>query len=222
MLASAVFESVHDLALFVGYLVGSFPSGFIVARFCGVKDIRKEGSGNVGATNVARTCGLGSGIAVFAMDVVKPLLALLVLYSLRGDVLFDQGPLDFAIASLGVILGQCFPVWLGFRGGKGMACYIGFWWVFDPFALALSATILVALIVVTRRAFISSCINAIFVLLFHIFVTAGGVIDKPQVLAIIMLTIVLIQHRNNIISVLRNTKESSSSRSLASLWRPPG
>ncbi|MGB7286673.1 MAG: glycerol-3-phosphate acyltransferase, partial [Salaquimonas sp.] len=104
-------------ALLVGYLLGSIPFGLIFAKFAGLGDIRKIGSGNIGATNVLRSGRKGVAAATLLADLLKGTVAVLVA---------GQYGADFAImAGLGAFLGHCFPVWLGFKGGKGVATYLG-------------------------------------------------------------------------------------------------
>src|SRR5437016_7025135 len=102
-----------SLALLVGYLIGSIPFGLVLTYAAGLGDIRKIGSGNIGATNVLRTGRKGLAALTLLLDFGKGLVAVLL-----GGVL---GP-DMAIfAGFGVLIGHMFPVWLGFRGGKGVA-----------------------------------------------------------------------------------------------------
>jgi glycerol-3-phosphate acyltransferase PlsY len=114
--------AVHSLfwlsAFVFGYLLGSIPFGLILTRLAGTKDIRSVGSGNIGATNVLRTGSKGLAAATLLGDIFKGTVAVLV--ASWGD---DQ---DLAIfAGLGAVLGHLFPMWLGFKGGKGVATYIG-------------------------------------------------------------------------------------------------
>jgi acyl phosphate:glycerol-3-phosphate acyltransferase len=105
-------------ALAFGYLLGSIPFGVILTRLAGAGDIRAIGSGNIGATNVLRTGNKALAAATLAGDMLKGTLAALTVLQLWGR--------DAAtVAALGAFLGHLFPVWLGFRGGKGVATYIG-------------------------------------------------------------------------------------------------
>ena len=106
------------VALSFGYLLGSIPFGLILTRLAGTADIRSIGSGNIGATNVLRTGRKGLAAATLGCDVLKGTAAVLVMYWLWGR--------DHAIiAGLGAYVGLIFPIWLRFRGGKGVATYIG-------------------------------------------------------------------------------------------------
>ena len=106
------------LAFVVGYLLGSIPFGLILTRLAGTGDIRTIGSGNIGATNVLRTGRKGLAAATLLGDMLKGTAAVLVINRLGGA--------DAAlVAGLGAVLGHLFPVWLRFKGGKGVATYIG-------------------------------------------------------------------------------------------------
>ena len=105
------------LSFVVGYLLGSIPFGLILTRLSGGGDVRKIGSGNIGATNVLRTGNKPLAALTLLLDVLKGTAAVLI-----GATF---GPVAAAFAGLGAFLGHLFPVWLGFRGGKGVATYIG-------------------------------------------------------------------------------------------------
>src|SRR6476620_6482065 len=122
-------DDVHLLlllaALVVGYLLGSIPFGFIFTRMAGLGDIRKVGSGNIGATNVLRTGRKGLAAATLVGDALKGTFAVLAIYSYYGPE-YRYFAHDLAIpAAFGAFLGHLFPIWLGFKGGKGVATYIG-------------------------------------------------------------------------------------------------
>src|SRR6266508_226282 len=105
-------------ALGFGYLLGSIPFGLLLTKLVGVADIRSIGSGNIGATNVLRTGHRGLAAATLIGDMLKGTVAVLVTYHFWGQ--------DLAIlAALGAFLGHLFPIWLKFKGGKGVATYIG-------------------------------------------------------------------------------------------------
>jgi acyl phosphate:glycerol-3-phosphate acyltransferase len=106
------------VALLLGYLLGSIPSGLILTRLAGTADLRSVGSGNIGATNVLRTGRKGLAAATLICDVLKGTVAVII----AG---YYGGPDAAMLAALGAFLGHLFPVWLGFKGGKGVAVYIG-------------------------------------------------------------------------------------------------
>ncbi|MBD58725.1 MAG: acyl-phosphate glycerol 3-phosphate acyltransferase [Citromicrobium sp.] len=114
-------------AALIGYLLGSIPFGLLLTRAAGLGDVRKQGSGNIGATNVLRTGNKGLAAATLLLDLAKGLAPVLI-----ARALFDQpdampeaawGPVP--VAALAAVLGHCFPVWLGFKGGKGVATNAG-------------------------------------------------------------------------------------------------
>jgi acyl phosphate:glycerol-3-phosphate acyltransferase len=108
----------YAAALIFGYLCGSIPFGLILTRLAGTQDIRSVGSGNIGATNVLRTGRKGLAAATLLGDAIKGTAAVLIIRHFWG--------LELAmIAGLGAFLGHLFPLWLGFKGGKGVATYIG-------------------------------------------------------------------------------------------------
>jgi len=106
------------------YLLGSIPFGFIAGRICGI-DIRTQGSGNIGATNVLRVLGKKWGYAVFFLDFVKGLLPVLLALSWGRSIGVHPASAPGALAALCALLGHSFPVWLGFNGGKGIASSAG-------------------------------------------------------------------------------------------------
>jgi len=125
-------------ALVLGYLLGSIPFGLILTKLAGGGDIRAIGSGNIGATNVLRTGRKGLAAATLIGDMLKGTLAVII----AG---FAAGPEAAMAAALGAFLGHLFPVWLGFKGGKGVATYIGvlvglFWPAALAFAVVWLAT----------------------------------------------------------------------------------
>jgi glycerol-3-phosphate acyltransferase PlsY len=126
-------NAILIVALLLGYLLGSIPFGLVLTRLAGTQDLRSVGSGNIGATNVLRTGHRGLAAATLICDMLKGTVAVVV----SG---YYGGPDAAMLAALGAFLGHLFPVWLNFRGGKGVAVYIGvliglFW----PAAVAFCA-----------------------------------------------------------------------------------
>ncbi|TIS00769.1 MAG: glycerol-3-phosphate 1-O-acyltransferase PlsY, partial [Mesorhizobium sp.] len=107
----------YGLALIFGYLLGSIPFGLLITRAAGLGDVRQIGSGNIGATNVLRTGNKGLAAATLLLDALKGTAAVLI----AGHFSPDFG----LLAGFGALLGHLFPVWLGFKGGKGVATYLG-------------------------------------------------------------------------------------------------
>ncbi len=127
----ATVSALGGLAL--GYALGSIPFGLIFTRFAGLGDVRAIGSGNIGATNVLRTGRKGLAAATLLGDALKGTAAVLIARNL------GEGPA--LAAGLGAFLGHLFPVWLGFKGGKGVATFIGVLLAFSPPALGIFAII---------------------------------------------------------------------------------
>jgi glycerol-3-phosphate acyltransferase PlsY len=147
------------VAFILGYLLGSIPFGLILTRFAGTQDLRSIGSGNIGATNVLRTGRKGLAAATLLLDMLKGTVAVIIAGTYAG-------PNAAMLAALGAFLGHLFPVWLKFKGGKGVAVYIGvliglFW----PAALVF-CVLWLATAVITRfsslSALVASFITPIF------------------------------------------------------------
>ena len=111
-------EAFLPVAFIIGYLLGSIPFGLILTRLAGTQDLRSIGSGNIGATNVLRTGNKGLAAATLLGDMLKGTAAVIIAGHLWG-------PNAAMLAGLGAFLGHLFPIWLQFRGGKGVATYIG-------------------------------------------------------------------------------------------------
>jgi len=137
------------LAIALGYLLGSVPFGLLLTRLTGAGDLRAIGSGNIGATNVLRTGRKGLAAATLALDLAKGLAAVL----LARAIWPDAEPYAATGATIGAVLGHCFPVWLRFRGGKGVATLAG---VCFGLALPIGATYAVLWLGVLALARISS------------------------------------------------------------------
>ena len=184
--------SLYDLlALAAGYLLGSIPFGLILTKLAGHGDLRDIGSGNIGATNVLRTGNKALAALTLLLDLLKGTAAVLIGARSGQDAAILGG--------LGAFLGHLFPVWLGFRGGKGVATYIGvllgLYW---PSAIAFCAIwLLVALI--TRYSSLSALVASAAVpcLLFFI----GG--TRIAVLFLILTVLLYWRHADNIARLLR-------------------
>ena len=182
-------------ALAFGYLCGSIPFGLILTRLAGTPDIRSIGSGNIGATNVLRTGRKGLAAATLLGDALKGTLAVLIVAHFWGRELA-------LVAAAGAFLGHLFPVWLGFKGGKGIATYIGLllglaW----PAALAF-CVIWLAVAAFTRYSSLAALVasGAMPVLLWGL-----GMATEAALFALLtMLT--WIMHRANIARLLQGTE----------------
>jgi glycerol-3-phosphate acyltransferase PlsY len=127
------------------YLLGSIPFGLLLGKLFGAADVRTEGSGNIGATNVARVAGPIAGILTLLLDAAKGALAVVLAARLS-----DQSSTWMMVAGLCALVGHCYPIWLGFHGGKGVATAAGVFLVLSPLAF-LAAAILFFLVVLYWR-----------------------------------------------------------------------
>ncbi|MEO1188225.1 MAG: glycerol-3-phosphate 1-O-acyltransferase PlsY [Pseudomonadota bacterium] len=127
-----------------GYLLGSIPFGLLITQMAGLGDVRQIGSGNIGATNVLRTGRKDLALATLLLDSFKAGLAVLIFATLSGER--NVG----LIAGACAFLGHCYPIWLGFKGGKGVATYAGLLVFASPLALAVGAPIWLGLFALTR------------------------------------------------------------------------
>jgi len=188
----------------LGYLLGSIPFGLIVTRLAGTDDIRAVGSGNIGATNVLRTGRKGLAAATLLGDMLKGAAAVTIAAWLAGR---DAG----LVAGLGAVFGHVFPVWLRFKGGKGVATYIGVliavaW----PVALAHGAiwAVVAALTRYSSLAGLMACVATPVILWW----LNNG---RTALLFAILSTLVIVMHRNNIIRLIGGTEAKIGQKSAA-------
>jgi glycerol-3-phosphate acyltransferase PlsY len=174
----------------VTYLLGSIPSALLVVWMLAGKDVRKEGSGNIGATNAARTAGLTAGVIVTIVDVAKGAVPVWLMTLLN--------PADpwLAATLLAAVVGHCFPVWLLFRGGKGVATGMGAFLVLSPqTAFAVIALWLVVLVIWRRVSLASLVSSATFPVLLML-------IDRPTPIILgavsVAAILIIIRHHSNI------------------------
>jgi acyl phosphate:glycerol-3-phosphate acyltransferase len=204
-------EHATAVSLTSAYLLGSIPFGYLLVRIIHGDDVRQTGSGNIGATNVSRTSPV-LGVATLLLDAIKGLAAVaLVLSWIHGT-----RELAFA-AALVAIIGHMFPVWLGFRGGKGVATGLGAFLFLTPKAVLISIVIFLALVAAFRWVALGSVVasaslpplswalgeaNRVSV------VTGGGIINRSQPLLWITFAAVLIviKHHGNIRRMLAHAE----------------
>jgi len=183
------------VALLLGYALGSIPFGLILTRVAGTQDIRTIGSGNIGATNVLRTGRKGLAAATLIGDMLKGTLAVL----LAGWVIGDNGTLP---AALGAFLGHLFPVWLGFKGGKGVATFLGVTLALVWQAALVFAAAWLAVAFVTRYSSLAALIASVLTAL-----AAFALASAPTGLLLAILTaLVWFMHRANIGRLLAGTE----------------
>jgi len=142
------------IVVIVAYLIGSIPFGYLIVRGKIGADIRETGSGGTGATNVSRRAGKAAGVITLVLDALKGSAAVLIAARLtHSDSLV-------AAAAIAVLVGHIFPVWLGFRGGKGVATGAGVFLVLAPFALLCAGVLFLTIVVSTRYVSLGSMIAA--------------------------------------------------------------
>ncbi len=183
------------LAVVLAYLLGSIPSGYLAGRLRGI-DIREVGSKNVGATNVFRSLGKTIGVAVMLADIGKGIAAIAVAVALADD----PWPL---VAAGAAIVGHVFPVWLGFRGGKGVAVTAGVTIGLMPLAAAVMIPVWIAIVAVTRYVSVASIAAAIGL---TPVAWALGAPWPTVVFAALVSAAVLWRHRGNVARLRRGTE----------------
>ncbi|PBC04834.1 glycerol-3-phosphate 1-O-acyltransferase PlsY [Mesorhizobium sp. WSM3860] len=184
----------YGVALIFGYLLGSIPFGLLITRAAGLGDVRQIGSGNIGATNVLRTGNKGLAAATLLLDALKGTAAVLI----AGHFSPDFG----LLAGFGAFLGHLFPVWLGFKGGKGVATYLGVLLGLAWQGMVVFAVVWLAMAFLFRYSSLAALAAAVVVPI------ALYVISTPQIAGLfaLMSLIVFIKHRANISRLLAGTE----------------
>ncbi len=150
------------VSLAVAYLLGSIPFGYLLVRFTSGSDIRNTGSGNIGATNVARSGSTSLAVATLVLDALKGWLAVYIAQQLSQHYgAFPKGYDVAALAGLFAVLGHMFPIWLGFRGGKGVATALGVFFALTPFVAFMLVAIFAAVFAFTRYVSLASLVAAV-------------------------------------------------------------
>lgn len=184
-----------ELILVLGaYLLGSLPTALLVVRMMTGQDVRRKGSGNIGGTNALRAAGWKAGIAVTLIDIGKGALAVILMRRYNPESVW------VCAAMLAVVTGHCYPVWLKFRGGKGVAAGFGAFVVIAPLsAVAALATWIMVLVISRWVALASMVASAVFPL-------ALKLIDKPDMVTLISVTaaavLIIFRHSSNIRKML--------------------
>ena len=193
----------ETIAVLLAYLVGSVPFAYLLARRRGI-DLRRAGSGNVGATNVLRTAGVSSGVLAMSLDGLKGALAVIVAERLTA------GPATPVAAGLASIIGHIYPVWLGFRGGKGVATAAGVFAVLAPVALGIASAVFLLAVWVTRYISVGSLAGAV-----TLAVVASAAALPAAVIAgaIIAALIIIHRHRGNLSRLFAGTERRVGQRS---------
>ena len=199
------------VAVIIAYLIGSIPFGYLIVRATGRGDVRETGSGGTGATNVTRRAGRVAGVITLLLDALKGALAIFV-----ARLLTSSGNTDWLIAAaaIAVLLGHIFPVWLRFRGGKGVATGVGVFLVLAPLSILCAAVIFVAVVWLTKFVSLGSIMAAatipLFVWLQSVFVEPVGDPRPLLTAAVAGALLIVFAHRGNIARLWNGTESRTS------------
>lgn len=185
--------SVLLLAL-LGYGIGSIPFSFLVARVFGVKDVRAVGSGNVGATNVMRSAGKMPGVLALILDGSKGAVTVLLAR------LVSISEAEICVAGLFAVVGHLFPVWLGFKGGKGVATGAGLFVPLAPAALGISIGLFLLILTTSRFVSLASIVASLSLPVFAYLLGAGPAVSGTAAVAASM---VVAKHHGNVLRLFR-------------------
>lgn len=201
------FTPTTSLLLAAAYFLGSIPFGLILAKLFAGSDIRKSGSGNIGATNVARVVGPSAGVMTLVLDVAKGAAA--VWLAARFT---DQNSTAITLAGVVALLGHCFPVWLRFKGGKGVATALGVFLMLAPLAALGSLLVFIIVSVTWRYVSLGSVSAAAAMPLLMYFLWAPGhapplVVDFGTLFAV---ALVIFKHDANLQRLVDGTEPKFS------------
>ena len=194
----------------IAYLLGSIPFGYLIVRLTKGADIRETGSGGTGATNVSRRAGKLAGVVTLLLDALKGAAAVLLAHWLLQDSAFDFREWWIAAAAVAVIVGHMFPVWLRFRGGKGVATGVGVFLVIAPIAVALAAVVFLSLVWRTRYVSLGSMAAAVtipfFVLLQDALIRPVAFLTPMMAAAAAGSILIIFAHRANLRRLIEGTE----------------
>jgi glycerol-3-phosphate acyltransferase PlsY len=190
------------LAVTLAYFVGSIPFAYLLSRHQGI-DLRRTGSGNVGASNVLRTSGVRVAVLAMMLDGVKGTIAVLMAQVLSA------GPVVVVAAACASVVGHVYPIWLRFRGGKGVATAAGAFAVLAPEALGIAASVFLLVVVVTRFISVGSIAGA---LTLTVVAALGDVTGAVAVGASVSTLIILYRHRENLTRLVAGTERRIGQR----------
>ena len=207
MISDQIFLIFLSLFFIFGYFVGSIPFGLILTKAYGLGDIRKIGSGNIGATNVLRTGNKKIALMTLLLDGIKGALAILltqealnyeILTSLNNDIIFFE-----CVVGIAAVIGHCFPIWLKFKGGKGVATGLGIILCFDLLVGILS---LIIWLLITKLFKISSLSALVAYFFIPIFIFLNSPENNFFISSIIISCICFFKHRENIKRLLTGSE----------------
>lgn len=195
------------LILIIAYLLGSLPFGLILAKLFGGGDVRKAGSGNIGATNVLRVVGPLAGILTLLLDAAKGWSAV----SLAGRVTHEQTTV-MVLAGFLAMIGHCFPVWLGFRGGKGVATAAGVFLALCPSAFLAALVLFIVVVSFWRYVSLASlaAAAALPLLVYLLWAPRFAPPESVTLGSLAIAALVIVQHRGNINRLARGEEPKFS------------
>ena len=185
------------LILFISYLIGSIPFGFLLTKIFLGKDIREIGSGNIGATNALRTGNKLIGYSTLILDIGKAVILLLIIKFNFSEYLFTS--------SIAVFLGHVFPIWLKFKGGKGVATYVGILFCVNIYLAIIFIIVWFVVFVMSKYSSLASMVASLLVPLSSYFF----IDDINYYFYIILFLLILITHRENIKRLKNNTESKT-------------
>ena len=185
------------LIILVSYLFGSIPFGLLLTKIFLKKDIREIGSGNIGATNVLRAGNKILGYSTLVLDILKAVLPILYIKFFMSDYLY--------ISALSIFIGHVFPIWLKFKGGKGVASYLGILCCLDIFTALIFGVVWISVFVLFKFSSLSSLLASLIIPIFHFFYNS----NSDYYFYFMMFILIFFTHRENI-KRLRNNTESKS------------
>lgn len=195
--------------VFLGYLLGSIPTGYLAGRIAGV-DIRKTGSGNIGATNVVRTLGKRYGYPVFAIDLLKGLAAVMIATALAGHLDLTPRWIQVFGITAGVccVLGHSFTVWLKFKGGKGVATSIGVILGLMPLAALIVLGVWIVTFELGRYVSLASMIAAAALPIAVVLLSRHVQSDNAVLVyfSVFLTAVIVLRHRANLVRLIRGTE----------------
>jgi acyl phosphate:glycerol-3-phosphate acyltransferase len=202
------------LVVIIAYLIGSIPFGYLIVRAKGGGDVRDTGSGGTGATNVSRRAGKAAGIITLILDVQKGFIAIIIAELLLKDV----GPIAaswmLAAAAVAALLGHIFPVWLGFRGGKGVATGAGVFLALAPLAVLFAGVMFVVLVWWRRMVSLGSIAAAVTIPAYlwfqDEFGQPGRYLTPLLAASVICAWLIVYAHRENLARILKGTESRIS------------
>ncbi len=197
------------LALPIAYLIGSIPFGYLIVKLTRGADVRQTGSGGTGATNVSRRAGKLAGVATLLLDALKGAVAVFVVAKLSDRFQLHWTTADWILmgAAVAAIVGHIFPVWLGFRGGKGVATGAGVFLTIAPLAILCAGVVFLLVVLITRYVSLGSILGAATI---PLFVWLTGLRTPEVTGALVGALLIVFAHRANIGRLIRGTESKFS------------